>query len=340
MRREPGQDFNLPELDQLLARLGQWRTRLPGWWMIIFVILAIWAASGIYIVNPDQIGVVQRFGAYRYTTNPGPHWRLPWPIESVTKPRVTKVERLEIGFRTYAGGGAPGQFRSEPAEALMLTGDENIVKLEFIVQYRIKDPMDYLFRVRDQVATIKQAAEAAMREVIGKRKIDEALTEGKAQIQSDTQVLLQEILDKYQAGVKIVAVQLQDVHPPDEVLQAFRDVASAKEDKSRLMNEAEGYRNDVVPKARGEAAKLVKEAEAYKEVRIDRSEGDAQRFQKLLAEYQRAPEVTRKRLYLEAMEELLPNLEKFILEKESGRSIVPYLPLERKPKAEAAPEKP
>ncbi|MCX5867556.1 MAG: protease modulator HflK [Proteobacteria bacterium] len=189
MRREPGQDFNLPELDQLLARLGQWRTRLPGWWMIFLVIFALWLGSGIYIVNPDQIGVVQRFGAYRYTTNPGPHWRLPWPIEQVTKPRVTKVERLEIGFRTYAGG-APGQYRSEPAEALMLTGDENIVKLEFIVQYRIKDPMDYLFRVRDQVATIKQAAEAAMREVIGKRKIDEALTEGKAEIRSSSRTCI------------------------------------------------------------------------------------------------------------------------------------------------------
>jgi len=339
MRREPGQDFNIPELDQLLARLGQWRTRLPGWWMILVVILAIWLASGIYIVNPDQIGVIQRFGAYRHTTNPGPHWRLPWPIEKITKPRVTKVERLEIGFRTYPGGD-PGQIRSVPEESLMLTGDENIVKLEFIVQYRIKDPMEYLFQVRDQVATIKQASEAAMREVIGKRKIDEALTEGKAQIQNDTQTLLQETLDKYQAGLKIVAVQLQDVHPPDEVLQAFRDVASAKEDKSRLMNEAEGYRNDVVPKARGEAAKLVKEAEAYKEVRIDRADGDAQRFLKLLAEFQRAPEVTRKRVYLEAMEELLPGLDKFILENNFGKSIIPYLPMERKPQAEAAPGKP
>lgn len=337
MRQDPWGEFRSPELDEFIRQVRLYKNKfqakfkLPGWWVILLVILILWLLSGVYFVKPEQAGVVQRFGAYVHTTGPGPHWHLPFPIEKVTKPQVEKIQRLEIGFRTIRVG-PPAQYRSVPEESLMLTGDENIVKLEFIVQYKIKDPVDYLFQVYDPLATVKLAAEAAMREVIGKNKIDEALTTGKGQIQDGTKVLLQEILDIYQAGVHIVAVQLQDVHPPDQVMQAFRDVASAKEDKIRMINESEGYRNEIVPMARGEAAKNIKEAEGYKAARIERAKGDAERFTKLLVEYRRAPEVTRKRVYLEALEEVLPNIEKYVLEGDFGKSVLPYLPLERKPR--------
>jgi len=222
-----------------------------------------------------------------------------------------------------------GANRAVPEEASMLTGDENIVNVQFSVQYRIKDPVEYLFNVSNPGAVVKSAAEAAMREVIGNSLIDSALTDGKLQIQTEATQLLQEILDRYKIGVQVLAVQLQNVHPPQEVSDAFKDVASAREDKSRIINEAEAYRNELLPKARGAAAAVENEAEAYKETRIRGAEGESARFLALLAEYEQARDITKKRMYLEAMEEILsrPGMEKLVLPSEAAGRTLPLLPL-------------
>jgi membrane protease subunit HflK len=320
-----GPDFDFNEQLKKLKGL-----KLPGGGkLLILGLIILWLASGIYIVEPDEAGVVQRFGAYAYQTGPGAHYHLPFPIETVTTPKTSEVRRAEVGFRSSERD--PDQVRGVPDEALMLTGDENIVSVQFIVQYQLKDPVAYLFNLSQQTETVKNAAEAAMREVVGYNKIDSALTTGKLEIQNDTRDLLQEILDIYSSGIQVVAVQLQDVHPPDEVIDAFKDVASAREDKSRFINEAEAYRNDLLPKARGEAATIINAAQGYKESTILRAKGEAARFNEVLAEYRKAKDVTRRRLYIETMEKVFanPNLEKVIMtDKASGR-VVPYLPLDR-----------
>ena len=304
---------------------------LPGFKMprlpILIAILAImWLATGIYIVAPDEKGVVLRFGKWVATTDPGPHYHLPSPIETVLKPKVTEVKRIEVGFRTIDQG-PPARYSDVPRESLMLTGDENILDIDIIVQYRILDPGKFLFNIRDPHVTVRVASEAALREVIGANTIDEALTVGKFAIQENTKRLLQQILDSYGSGLQIVAVQLQDVHPPGQVREAFRDVASAKEDKSRLINEAEGYRNAILPETRGRAAQIVNNAEAYMEEKILKAKGDADRFKSVLAEYEKAKDITRTRLYLETMEEILPEMDKFLLGGDSGSSVLPILPL-------------
>ena len=304
---------------------------LPGFKMprlpILIAILAImWLATGIYIVAPDEKGVVLRFGKWVATTDPGPHYHLPSPIETVLKPKVTEVKRIEVGFRTIDQG-PPARYSDVPRESLMLTGDENIIDIDIIVQYRILDPGKFLFNIRDPHVTVRVASEAALREVIGANTIDEALTVGKFAIQENTKRLLQQILDSYGSGLQIVAVQLQDVHPPDQVRDAFRDVASAKEDKTRLINEAEGYRNAILPETRGRAAQIINNAEAYMEEKILKAKGDADRFKSVLAEYTKAKDITRTRLYLETMEEILPEMDKFLLGGDSGSSVLPILPL-------------
>ena len=233
---------------------------------------------------------------------------------------------MEIGFRTISSGSST-RYQEVPNEALMLTGDENIVSADAIVQYKIKDPVSYLFNIILPEQTVKSAAEAALRQVVGERKIDEALTVGKYEIQEETMKLLQSLLDSYEAGILIVAVQLQDVNPPKEVQAAFKDVASAKEDKSRYINQAQGYKNDIIPKARGEAVKMTKEAEAYKIERIKKSEGEIARFNKILEEYKKGKYVTEARIYLETMEEILPNMNKVIVDLDSNQSLVNLLPL-------------
>ncbi|MFQ5892766.1 MAG: FtsH protease activity modulator HflK, partial [Nitrospinota bacterium] len=240
--------------------------------------------------------------------------------------KVTEVKRIEVGFRTIDPG-PPARYSDVPAESLMLTGDENIIDIDIIVQYRIIDPGKYLFNIRDPHQTVRVASEAALREVIGANTIDEALTVGKFAIQENTKTLLQQILDSYGSGLQVVAVQLQDVHPPEPVKEAFRDVASAKEDRSRLINEAEGYRNAILPETRGRAAQIINIAEAYREEKILKSKGDAARFESVLAEYKKAKDVTRTRLYLETLEEILPGMEKFIFGGDSGSSVLPILPL-------------
>ncbi len=301
--------------------------KIPGGWVILAILLVLWAASGIYIVAPDEMGVVKRFGRYVYMTKPGPHFHIPYPVETVLKPKVTEVKRIEIGFRTIDPG-PPARYRSVPKESLMLTGDENIVDMDLIVQYRVKDPVNYLFEVYNIPKTVKDATEAAIREVVGKNNIDEILTTGKYKVQQDTKKLLQRILDKYKAGIMVVAVQLQDVHPPEQVMQAFKDVASAKEDKIKYINEAQGYRNDVIPKAKGQAEKILNEAQAYLKSKVARAEGDASRFLQIYEQYKTAQDITKKRLYIEAMEAILPHVKKVIVDPKIGKKILPLLPLE------------
>jgi len=276
---------------------------------IFGIALIFWLFTGVYTVGPDEVGVVQRFGKYDRTVQSGLNYHMPFPIETVKTPKVTEVKRIEVGFRTVG----KNQYRTVERESLMLTGDENIVDAELIVQYKIKEPINYLFNFVGPELTMREAAEASLRTVVGRHNIDEALTSGKLMIQEETKELLQSILDKYETGVQVVAVQLQDVSPPKQVIDAFKDVASAKEDKNRMINEAEGYRNDIIPKARGEAQAMIREAEGFRESRIARAEGDVAKFKAILKEYSKAKDVTRERLYLEAMEEILPGLEKYIV---------------------------
>ena len=280
-----------------------------GIFPIFGIALIFWLFTGVYTVGPDEVGVVQRFGKYIRVVQSGLNYHMPFPIETVKTPKVTEVKRIEIGFRTIG----KNQYRTVERESLMLTGDENIVDAELIVQYKIKEPINYLFNFIGPELTMREASEASLRTVVGRHNIDEALTSGKLMIQEETKELLQSILDKYETGVQVVAVQLQDVSPPKQVIDSFKDVASAKEDKNRMINEAEGYRNNVIPKARGEAQAMIREAEGFREARISRAEGDVAKFKAILKEYSKAKDVTRKRLYLEAMEEILPGLEKYIV---------------------------
>ena len=298
---------------------GDQEVQIPDLKIKIFplmgIALAFWLFTGVYMVGPDEVGVVRTFGEYTRVAQSGLNYHFPYPIEQVNTPAVTEVKRIEIGFRTLRNG----QYRSVEKESLMLTGDENIVDAEMIVQYKIKDPVAYLFNIMAPELTVRAAAEASLRTVVGRNKIDETLTTGKFQIQEGTKSQLQAILDKYESGIHVVAVQLQDVSPPKEVIGAFKDVASAKEDKNRMINQAEGYRNDVIPKARGEAEAMIRDAEGFREARIKRSEGDAEKFTTILKEYRKAKSITRKRLYLETMEKVLPGIEKIIVpDKDSG----------------------
>jgi len=285
---------------------------------VLIGILVIWLLTGIYIVGPDEVGVVRTFGEFTRVTQSGLNWKFPSPIETANTPKVTEVKRIEFGFRSLKNG----QYRTVEKESLMLTGDENIVDAEMIVQYKIKDPVKYLFNIVEPELTVREAAEASLRTVVGRNKIDETLTTGKFTIQEETKDQVQSILDKYESGIHIVAVQLQDVSPPKEVIGAFKDVASAKEDKNRMINQAEGYRNDVIPKARGEAEAMIRDAEGFKESRIKRAEGDATKFTTILKEYKKAKSITEKRLYLETMEKVLPGIDKIIVpDKESGNML-------------------
>lgn len=313
----------------------QYGGRRPGRfspWLIVAIALVLYALSGIFIVAPDERGVVLRFGRVVREADPGPGYHLPWPVEEVLKPSVTQIRKAEFGFRTVAIG-PPARYRDEDVEALMLTGDENIVKLQFIAQYKVKSEprgvTDFLFKVRDPQETVRAAAEAAMREIVGRNNIDNSLTEGKERIQEDAQLLLQQILDRYQVGLEVATLKLQDVDPPDQVSDAFKDVISAQQDKERLINEATGYANDVVPKARGQAAQLLNEAEGYKAAKLQDADGAAQRFIALHDEYSKAKEVTRQRLYLETMEEVMGRMKKIFLDDLAGKQVVPYLPLDQ-----------
>jgi membrane protease subunit HflK len=327
-----------PNLEELLRRSqDRFRRAFPGGFNIgtgvaigLIVILVLWLASGFYRVLPDEVGVVLRFGAYKgLSPNQGLNYHLPAPIESVLLPSVTRINRTEIGFRSAAEETRAGTSRDLPQEALMLTGDENIVDINFTVFWLIKDAKAYLFNIRNPEGTVKSAAESAMREIVGETPIAQALAEGRGKIETGTEHLLQGILDAYGAGIQVTQVQLAKVDPPAPVIESFRDVQRALADKEKLRNEAESYRNDIVPRARGDAARIKQEAEAYRQEIIARSQGDADRFSSVYRAYKVAQDVTLQRLYLETMEEILKNSNKIIIDKAAqGQSgVLPYLPL-------------
>ncbi|MEC8066764.1 MAG: FtsH protease activity modulator HflK [Pseudomonadota bacterium] len=297
-----------------------------------------WVYQCFYIVQPEEQGVVTRFGQYIETNNEGLHFHL-WPIEQVVKPKVTRENILEVGFRSsfptsgFGSGRRSYQDLSNnnvvdiAQESLMLTGDENIVDLDFTVRWVISNPRDYLFKVDDPVEALKNVAESAVREVIGRYPIDDAITSNKLKIEQEALQLTQKIADEYGLGMRINNVELQQVQPPKQVLDAFRDVQAAKADAEKEQDLATGYANDVVPRARGQAAQVMQEAEAYKQSKIAEATGNAARFESQLAEYVKAPAITRKRLYLENMEEVLKGSRKVIMTDKNSGGILPYLPL-------------
>jgi len=295
---------------------------------VVLFIIAIWLLSGAYIVHPEEEGIIRRWGRYYASKGPGIHYHIPWPVERVDKPPIAKIQKMEIGFKTIRVG-PPAVYQDIEEEALMLTGDINIVDLWFIVQYRIKDAKAYLFNIKHIKKTIKDAAEAAMRQTIGDRGVDEALAIGKEEIQDITQKRLQRILDLYESGIHVVTVKLQDVHPPGEVKEAFEGVASAKEARERLVNEALGKYNTEVPRARGEAERTIRKAEAYAVQRVKHSQGEAKRFLERLKAYREAKIITKDRLYLETMREILPDIEKVIMA-EPGEGLLKFLNLRGK----------
>ncbi len=305
------------------------------WGKIALLIIVLYALTGFYRVLPEENAVVLTFGKLTETkTTPGLGYHIPFPIQRVEKVNVTFERRIEVGFRDTA----PSRGRTQRAggngsdissESLMLTGDENIIDIDFVVMWSVNDAGKFLFEIRDPDNTIKKVAESAMREVIGRTAIQTALTEGRAQIEQDTKVLMQEMLDQYLSGVAINDVQLQSVDPPSQVVDAFDDVQRARADKERLRNEAEAYRNNIVPRARGEAEKLIQEAEAYKETVINRAQGDAERFVSVFEAYKKDKDITKERIYIETLESVLTNTDKIIIDgDENGLGgVLPYLPL-------------
>jgi len=279
-------------------------------------------------VNPDELGVVMRFGQYVRQEPPGLHFRLPYPIEEVRLPKVERQNVIEIGMRSSAlGRSAGGTARDVREESLMLTGDENIVDIDFVVFWRIRDAQEYLFNIQNPENTVKEVAESAMREVVGKSNIAPLLTEARQRTEQDVLLLMQTTLDGYKSGIRVDQVQLQKVDPPGEVIDAFRDVQAARADKERLQNEAQSYANKVVPEARGEAERILQGAEGFKQQQVAEALGQSARFLKVYDEYKKAPEVTRKRIFLETMERVLGGTDKIIIDGKAGSGVVPYLPL-------------
>jgi len=295
----------------------------------LIALIIIWALTGLYRVLPDEQGVVLRFGKFVSTTQPGLNYHIPYPVENVFTPKVTKVNRMDIGFRSGSDTGfsTGGGVADVPEESLMLTGDENIVNIDFSVFWVIKDAGKFLFKIQDPQGTVKAASETAMREVIAKSKIQPILTEGRSKIEIETQQIIQNILDEYESGIQITQVQTQKADPPDQVIDAFRDVQAARADMERSKNEAQAYANDVIPRARGEAAKILQAAEAYKKEVVAKAEGEASRFISIYNEYAQAKQVTQERMYLETMEKVMADIDKVIIDKNAGSGVVPYLPL-------------
>ncbi len=298
--------------------------------VIVIVLIGVWfftPGSGWYIVKAEEQGVVLRFGAYNRTELPGFHWKLPVPFETALKPKVARVHQENIGFRVSRGRNTSS---SIPQESLMLTGDENIVDINFSVIWQIKNARDFLFNLDDPVGAVKSVSESAMREVVGKNDLEPIITQGRQIVETTTRELIQKALDEYGAGVIITQVQLQKADPPSRVLEAFRDVVNAGQDAETKVNQATAYANDVVPKARGDAAKLEQEAIGYRDSVIAEAAGEAERFNLIYKEYKKAPVVTRQRMYLETMERVLKGTDKVLLDKNAGNQVVPYLPINPK----------
>jgi len=355
--RGPGGGPTLPDLDEVIQRLQQQARRfVPGGrgtgrpsngrllGLLALVAFAIWLGSGFYRVQPDEQGVVLRFGAFQAYTYPGLRYHIPWPIEQALTPSVTRVNRIEVGVRSPSdrlGRARDDVGREVPEEALMLTGDENIIDINFSVFWRIKDAKDFLFNTRNPGDTVRAAAESVMRQVIGRTPIQPALTEARARIEQDVLTGTQNILDQYGSGVEITQVQLQKVDPPAAVIESFRDVQRANTDAERVRNEAESYRNDIVPRARGDAARIVAEAEGQKRASVADATGQAQRFLSVYQAYAVAKDVTLQRLYIDTMQDILAKTPSIVLD-DKLQGIVPYLPLDGNglPRPPTAPAQP
>jgi membrane protease subunit HflK len=340
--RRPGGNQGPPDLDELwrsfnrkldglFGRRGGGNGEGPsgpgakrmggGAGLLAGLIFAVWLVSGFYIVNEGQRGVVLRFGKYVETTMPGPRWHLPYPIETAEIVNLAQVRTVEIGYRNNVKS-------KVLKESLMLTDDENIIDVQFAVQYVLKSPNDYLFKNRGPDDAVLQAAETAIREVVGKSSMDFVLYEGRAEVAARAQKLTQEILDRYETGINISKVTMQNAQPPEQVQAAFDDAVKAGQDRERQKNEGQAYANDVIPKARGMAARLIQEAEGYRQRVIEQAEGDANRFRQVVAEYNKAPQVTRDRLYIEAMQQILSSTSKVLVDQKGGSNLL-YLPLDK-----------
>lgn len=348
-----GRDQGPPDLDEIVRKLsgkfggllgnkrggdsggssgGGGMPKLPfgtgGFILIVVIVAALWLASGIYIVDAGKQGVELTFGQYSNTTVPGLNYHLPYPFQSAEIVDVEQLRAQEIGYRS--GGTGRQANRSVPREALMLTQDENIVDIRLSVQYQVSDPVAYLFAISDPDQTLVQVIESSTREVVGRNTMDFVLTEGRSDIVAEVQRLSQEILNDYNTGLNITNLNLQDAQPPEQVQAAFADAIKAREDEQRVINEAQAYANEVLPRARGAAARILEEAAAYKDQVVARAEGETSRFEQLLTEYSKAPEITRQRLYIEALESMLANTNKVLIDTDQGDSNnLLYLPLDR-----------
>ncbi|MEY3807412.1 MAG: protein HflK [Pseudomonadota bacterium] len=311
----------------------------PPWKTMGFVMAGaavLWGLSGFYIIDEGTQGVETRFGKYVATTQSGLNWHIPTPIENVTVVDVKQQRYIEVGYRS---GGSEQTLGSVPKEALMLTKDENIVDIRLAVQYQVKDAKEFIFNIVNPSATLKQVTESTQRGVIGSSEMDFVLTEGRSEIVTQIKKEIQDVMDSYKSGIQITSVNLQDAQPPEQVQNAFEDAIKAREDEQRLINEAEAYSNDVVPKARGSAARKIQEAEGYKEQVIAQAEGESSRFSKLRAEYSKAPDVTRKRLYIEAMETVLAETNTIMVDVKGSNNML-YLPLDKMIQHQSALQQP
>jgi len=291
---------------------------------IILVVFLIWMATGFYIVDQGSRGLVLQFGKNTEITQPGPRWHIPYPVETVEIVNQEQVRTSEVGYRSSRAGGTSQELR----ESLMLTGDENIIDLQFAVQYNLKSVQDYLFNNRSVENSVRGAAETAIREVVGKSKMDFVLYEGREEIAIKTKSLMQDILDRYKSGINITSVTMQNAQPPEQVQAAFDDAVKAKQDLERQKNEGQAYANDIVPKARGTASRLIAESNGYKAAIENEAKGNASRFDQILTEYTRAPEVTRNRLFLETQEQIMSSVSKVIVDQKGSNSLL-YLPLDK-----------
>jgi membrane protease subunit HflK len=291
---------------------------------ILLAVFLIWMATGFYIVDQGSRGVVLQFGKNTEITQPGPRWHIPYPVETVEVVNQEQVRTNEVGYRSSGAGGTSQELR----ESLMLTGDENIIDLQFAVQYNLKSVQDYLFNNRSVENSVRGAAETAIREVVGKSKMDYVLYEGREEIAIKTKSLMQDILDRYRSGINITSVTMQNAQPPEQVQAAFDDAVKAKQDLERQKNEGQAYANDIVPKARGTASRLIAESNGYKAAIENEAKGNASRFDQILTEYTRAPEVTRNRLFLETQEQIMSSVSKVIVDQKGSNSLL-YLPLDK-----------
>ena len=298
-----------------------------AWVLIVLVLGLLWAASGFYVVEQGEQGVELQFGQYKQVTEAGLRWHLPYPVEAVEIVNVQQIRTVEVGYRSNTRS---NQFATVPQEALMLTKDENIIDIQFAVQYDIKDPRFLLFNVSENLdQVVRQATESSVREVVGRNTMDFAITGGRAEIAQETRLLLQNILDRYQTGINVKAVEMQNAQPPSEVKGAFDDAVKAREDEVKFRNEAEAYANDIIPRARGSASRVLQEAQAYQASVVAKAQGEASRFTQVLSEYHKAPGVTRDRLYIDAMEQVLSRSTKIMIDQSAGGNNVMYLPLDQ-----------